>query len=269
MSRRISTVLFASSLLCLGGPVQAQMLAVAGSLEGGYSSYDTPGEHLNEWRGAGSGVFTIDNPGFNLQANFGNSGLKLSGQSADLWRYDADIFWRDHAGAIGIDGGGDSVSAGITNTTSKSSTSSGFDLVHFGMFGEFFVFQGLTLRMRGGRIAGDETGYYASPGLVWYPIRDIAVSLNGDYIKLDNPAPTVEDISVSAEYMPVRDVPITLSIGYTYAHLSQLSGHQDVLSAGIKWYFGGEGRSGTLEDRQRNGPDNWAGPPATLVGVGF
>src|SRR5579885_1879957 len=118
MLRQISTALFAFSWAAAAGAAHAQLLTVAGSLEGGYATYDTPGNRLNEWRGAGSGVFTIDNPGFNLQANFGNSGLKVTGQSADLWRYDADIFWRDHAGAIGIDGGGDSVSAGITSTTS-------------------------------------------------------------------------------------------------------------------------------------------------------
>lgn len=271
MTKRAGAILLAcaAGLLAATG-AQAQLLAVSGTLEGGYSNYDTPGANLSEWRGLGQGLFTIDNPGFNIQANFGNSGLKVSGQSADLWHYDGDLFWRDRAGAIGASGGGDSVSAGIASTTSSSaSTTKGYDFYHYGIFGEFFMLSDLTLRSRGGRIAGDQSGYYASVGTAWYPISDIAVNLTGDYIKLDKPAPTVEDVGIAAEYMPVRDVPVTLSIGYTYAHFSQLGNHQDVLSAGLKWYFGGDPRSGSLVERQRNGPDNWAGPPATLVGIGF
>ena len=268
MSNRTYALIIATGLLAANG-AQAQPLSVSGTLEGGYSNYDTPGANLAEWRGAGSGLFTIEKPGIAIQANFGNSGLKVRGQSADLWRYDAAVFWRDRRGAIGVDGGSDSVSAGITSTSSSTSANTGFNFVHYGMFGEFYAIPNLTLHMRGGRVDGDHAGYYSSVGLVFYPLESIAVNLTGDYIKLDKPAPTVTDVSLTAEYMPVRDVPVTLSIGYTYASLSQLSGHQDVLSAGIKWYFGGEGRSGTLVDRQRNGPENWGGPPATLVGVGF
>lgn len=269
IGRAGSAVLLAG--LLAAGSAQAQLLAVAGSLSGGYSNYDTPGSNLSEWRGAGSGVLTIDNPGVNVQVNFGNSGLKVAGQSADLWRYDGDVYFRDRKGAIGFDGGGDSVSAGIASTTSGSKTQStkGFDFVHYGVFGEFFMLDSLTMRMRGGRVDGNQSGWYASLGTEWYPLSSIGVSVTGDYIKLDSPSPTVSDVGIQAEYMPVREVPVTLQIGYTYAHLSQLGGHQDILSAGVKWYFGGEGRSGTLVDRQRNGADDWAGPPPSLVGVGF
>lgn len=270
MFSRTRAFFVVTGLLAATAAQAAPPLSISGTLEGGYSNYDTPGSQLSEWRGAGSGLFTIENPGIAVQANFGNSGLKLRGQSADLWRYDGAVFWRDGKGAIGVDGGGDSVSSGITSATIGTTPSStGFDLIHYGMFGEFYAIPQLTVRMKGGRVDGDQSGYYASFGTVWYPLAQIAVNLTGDYIKLDKPAPTVTDVSITAEYMPVREIPATLSIGYTYASLSQLSGHQDILMAGLKFYFGGEGRTGSLMDRQRNGPESWGGPPPTLIGVGF
>ena len=269
MIRRVGVIvaLVAAVGAAGAGGACAQELSIAGTLEGGYSTYNTPGSSLDEFKGAGSAVLTIDNPGINLQANFGNSGLKAGNQSADVWRYDGDVFWRDRAGTLGINGGGDTASAIIRASGKK--TGKGQSLYHYGAFGEYYPFRELTLRAKGGRVDGDISGYYADAGLVVYPLNSIAISLDADYVKLDKPQPTVRDLSLAAEYMPVRDIPFTVSIGYTYAMPSDLHGHLDVLSAGIKWYFGGDGRSGTLADHQRNGPDSWNGPPPTLVSLGF
>jgi hypothetical protein len=268
MIRRAGLFLgIAAAAMAVGGVASAQELSIAGTLEGNYAHYDTPGAAQNEYKGSGSAVFTVDNPGINLQANFSNSGLKQGDQSADVWTYDGDAFWRDRAGAFGINGGGDTASAVIDQAA--KATDKGENVYHYGMFGEFYAIPQFTLRAKGGRVDGDMTGYYSSAGFVVYPLNSIAISLNADYLKLDKPDPTTRDLTLKAEYMPVRDIPFTVSIGYTYTMASQYSGNLNVLFAGLKWYFGGDGRTGSIADHQRNGPQSWDGPPSSLAALGF
>jgi hypothetical protein len=253
---------------CFGGPALAQgMGSLSGNLTAGYSRYDVSGKSADAWSGAGSAVLTLDNPGGNIQANFLNSDVntiatkKLAGTSTDDWGYGGDAYWRDYAGEFGVN---------ITqNTIVKSSR--GEDLSG-GFFGEFYALSDLTLRAKGGRLQGGADGWYGDTGLAFYPAEQLAISITGDYARLKNNGPEVTDAAFGIEYLPVRDVPVSLSLGYTYAryeHTGALGGDTNIFSVALKAYLGGGGRNGGLVDYQRNGATNWDGAPATIAGIGF
>lgn len=234
---------------------------LAGTLEAGYDRYDTDGKSVNQWNANGSAVLTIDNPGMNIQVNTGNAALKTSGNDTDIWSYGADAYWRDYAGAFGVN---------FTQDTFVTST--GHDFYSGGFFGEFYALSNVTLRAKGGRVQGDQDGWYGSTGLVFYPMNQIAISITGDYSHFKDNGPKVTDGTLQIEYLPVREVPVSLAIGYTYARYQHLSsgfgGDSNIFSVAVKAYFGGVGHGGLI-DYQRNGATSWDGAPSTIAGTTF
>jgi hypothetical protein len=267
-----STVAAAGAFLvlgCFGGSALAQgMGSLSGNLAAGYDRYDANGNSADQWSASGSAVLTLDNPGFNIQGNFANSAVNtpasktIAGTSTDEWGYGADVYWRDYAGEFG---------ANVTQNT--ISAGSGRDYLSAGLFGEFYMLSDVTLRAKGGRLQGDGDGWYGDSGVVFYPLDQIALSITGDYARLEHNGPQLTDGAFAIEYLPVRDVPVSLSLGYTYAHTQRLMGNfggdANVFSIKLRAYFGGGGRNGGLADYQRNGATSWDGAPATIVGTSF
>lgn len=120
---------------------------------------------------------------------------------------------------------------------------------------------------------GDVDGWYGDTGLVYYAFDAVAISLTGDYVHLQNNGPKFTDGQVSIEYLPVRDVPVSLALGYTFGRSQHLTGgfggDTNIFSIALKAYFGGGGRNGGLVDYQRNGATDWDGAPSTVIGSTF
>jgi hypothetical protein len=257
-------VLAAMGVILAAGAVSAQgMGQLSGTLSADYDRYDFQGHSANQWNASGSAVLTLDNPGGNIQVNFDNAGLKTAGvNDQDKWDFGGDAYWRDYAGEFGVN-----------ISQNNLVTGSGRDYLTGGFFGEFYMLSDVTLRAKGGRVQGDFEGWYGDTGAVFYPLDQVAISVTGDYARFKDTGPRVTDGQISIEYLPVPDVPISLSIGYTYAHYSHLAvgfdGNTNIFSVALKAYFGGGGRNGGLVDYQRNGATNWDGPPATIVGASF
>lgn len=257
---------------CLATPAVGQDIGrLAGDIALGYAHYDTkqasvPNSSTNQWDASGSAVLTVSNPGANIQLNFNNSALKVANQSVDDWGYGGDVYWRDYAGDVGLNASINSVAKG-----------SSIDYESFGLFGEFFVLSNLTLRAKGGTLQGNYNGWYGDSGLVFYPYSDLALGFTGDYAHIAHGGPQLTDGAFTAEYLPVRDVPVSLAFGYTYAryrHLAPpppggLNESLNVFSVALKFYFGGGGRRASLVDYQRGGTTNWDGAPPALIGIGF
>jgi hypothetical protein len=262
----------AAALVALGsgcGPALAQGddMQFAGTIGAGWTDYLTSGDvHTNDWLASGAAVLTLDNPGFDVQANFNNSDLQVPGKSSDLWSYGGDVYWRDYAGNIGINANFESAVTNGTgvlgNTTIAEDT--------YGWFGQWFARPNLTFEIKGGRFEGHFEGLYGDVGAVFYPYHDIALSLTSDYAEAEHVREQLRDAMFTAVYLPVHDVPVSVYLGYDYSLVSALP-HQQVsaLMVGLKAYLGGGGRNGTLVDYQRNGTTNWDGAPAGLVELGF
>jgi hypothetical protein len=286
-------------------PASAQPTLVAGTLELGYSKFDSP-TNTNDWAGLGSVVATFGNPGFNIQLNVADDNIQvpstvmttstLSGNTvtsiatttksnASVWKYGGDIFWRDHAGIIGVNGSAETENAAsnisivtttITAGTPKtgpavnSSTSIDHGVESAGLFGEYFVLTDLTLRGKGGWFTGDYTGYYGDGAVVYYPYRQFAIQASADYSQT-NSGERTEAASAKLEYLPIPSVPFSLVMQYTYAKYRGLPmsvhGGESIFGAAFKVYFDGEGAS--LREYQRNSVSAWDGPPRVLIGRNF
>jgi hypothetical protein len=304
MAHKQGLLLALAAVWALGGRAYAQAGdPVAGTLQIGYVNFDASGHHTNDWAALGSVVFTLTNPGFNFQLNASNDNLdtpefssvtKTTTKSittavatstranAAHWQYGGDVFWRDWAGDFGINASGDRATSNTSSTTVtsvtgekpsdpvKTSFSHDNTFENVGLFGEYFVLPNLTLRGKGGWIAGDMRGYYLDGALVYYPFRQIALSVGPDYAGLTHDTHE-EDIAANFEYMPVPSVPVSMRLGYTYARYHGLAGalkeHDNIFGLTLKAYLGGRGTS--LRDYQRNGSTDWDSPQSELARLSY
>jgi hypothetical protein len=237
--------------------LQSDGMRFSGSLTGGYSNSSSPYLHVGDANVEGSAVVTLDDPGFNLQANFNNQNIFSAALRGADFSYGGDAYWRDYKGSIGLTFGSHSTSDG-----------SHADFSNYGGFGQWFLFSNATLQAKGGYLAGRYRGYYGDLGAVVYPYSFLALELTGDYAK-DNRADTnLKDIELNAEFLPVRDIPVTMSIGYTRSEYNNLPNIAtpdfDTYLVSIKVYFG-TGSQSTLVDYQRRGAVDWDSPPAGIA----
>ncbi|HEY1961139.1 MAG TPA: hypothetical protein VGG69_01875 [Rhizomicrobium sp.] len=232
----------------------------SGNVNASYSNLSARGGDSSVWGGVARGNLTAMDPGINVQAKAGGDWINLpksGGSNTNLWDFGGDVYWRDWAGDFG--GSVEEVRLPDAHASSLS----------YGLFGEAYLLRSLTFRAKGGKLTNDVNAWYGSAGLLAYPVRNIALGAGFDYAKVQHGGPTLKDANVSAEYLPVPTIPVSVSLGYNYEKVGDASGHIDVLSAGITMYLGGAGVDGSLRDRQRNGAVTWDGAPASLVGLTF
>ncbi len=261
-----------ATLALSAAPVFAQGdMQFAGTVGVGWTYYLMPGEklHPNEWQANGSAVFTVANPGLNVQANVDNDADQLPKRDLkDFWSYGGDIYWRDYAGSFGINANWSKASD--LGALSLKATPYSYSVQSYGWFGQWFAEPDLTLELKAGRIEGHEEGAYGDGAVVVYPYEDMALSLTADYAEAQRTREQVRDAVLTVEYLPVHDVPVSLYVGYDYALVSQLPHEQvSVLLVGVRAYLGGGGRSGSLVEYQRNGTTNWDAAPRTAFELGF
>jgi hypothetical protein len=260
--RVLAASAFCVAAVCQVSSAAAASLLLSGSLSGSYGDLSTPGGDSSIWGGVGRANLAILDPGPNIQVNLADAEFNFPKSSTisntNLWGYGGDVYWRDYAGAFG---------ASVATLRFPDSHTS--QSLSYGLFGEAYFFRSITLRLKGGAVTNNVSAYYGDAGIAVYPVRNIALDADVDYAKIQHGGPELRDVKVSAEYLPVPKIPVSVNVGYTYEKLSQISGHVNVFSAGITVYFGGEGVDGSLRDRQRNGPITWDGTPASLIGLGL
>src|ERR1700729_634903 len=120
----------------------------------------------------------------------------------------------------------------------------------YGRFAQWFALPDVTLEANGGRLSGSLGGYYGDAGAIVYPWSDLALNLGLDYAKGSSGQPELSDAAFSAEFMPVRDIPASLALGYTRAEYHDLEGDirqsVNVFTVALKVYLGGAGADGSL-----------------------
>ncbi|HEY2444276.1 MAG TPA: hypothetical protein VGI20_00870 [Rhizomicrobium sp.] len=243
----------------------------SGTLGGGYTFYDSPDLHIGDWNANASALLTIDNPGFNLQANFSNDHFSAAVNGGDDWNFGGDAYWRDYAGAIGLDIDTHAISNANFIPSGRA------DFTNFGFFGQWFVVPEATLEIKGGWMQGQFEGPYAGAGVVGYPLDSVALELTADYAKANHLQPELKDIGLNAEFLPLPEYPVSVSVGYTRAEYRRLNlppivvnnRSTDVFGVAIKVYFGGGGGGNTLRDYHRNGPVHYDSAPAGISQFGF
>jgi hypothetical protein len=254
---------------CSPAQADGDDMQFAGTFGAGWTGFLTSGQasHTNDWLARGVAVLTIDNPGFNVQADFNNDSIQIPSESNDVWSYGGDIYWRDYAGSVGVN----ATFASAMRTGAGSTNGFTYAEDTFSWFGQWFTEPNLTLEIKGGGFEGHFAGLYGSAGAVFYPYHDIALSLTADYAKSDDHIrEQVRDAAFTAEYLPVHDIPVSIYVGYDCSLLSQLQHEQvSAVLVGLNVYLGGGGRNGTLVDYQRNGTTDWGAAPSALLEFGF
>jgi hypothetical protein len=253
-----------------GQDLEPDLMRFSGTVGGGETFYDAPNNHIGDWNANGSVLFTLDNPGFNFQGNFSNDSLSASVNGGDYWTYGGDVYWRDFAGAIGLN-------IDTHSLSNVSVSGKGADFNNFGGFGQWYLTPEVTLEAKGGWLTQHYQGPYGSVGAVGYPLDAVAVSLTADYAKDNHLQPELKDIGIDAEWLPLPEFPVSIAFSYTRAQLTRLPVPQDpestrsldVYGVALKVYFGGGGGGDSLRDYQRNGAVTYDGAPPGILEFGY
>jgi hypothetical protein len=203
-----------------------------------------------------AGLYTFDNPGFAVQLEGQDDfhyGTKFN--LAHLWNAGGDFFFRDNKGTVGV-----SVSYFGVDAPALPLFPTKTSLESYGAFGEYYVFDTLTLQGKAGGTTGSGVAggdsVYASGGFVWYETPDVAFHMTAGYTAYKS-ANNWVDVDASFEYLPFYSLPVSLYMGYDFVNISGLGYTKaSTFFGGFKVHFG-EGR--TLRDYQRTGPVEWTG----------
>lgn len=201
-----------------------------------------------------AGLYTFDNPGFGVQLEGQDDfhyGIKFN--LAHLWSAGGNFFWRDNKGTIGISASYFAVDApALPLFPGKTSIES------YGVFGEYYVFDNLTLQAKGGGSTGGvgAASVYGSAGLTWYDSPDLAVHMSATFTSYTS-SNNWTNVDATVEYLPFRSVPVSLYMGYDFTNISGLGYTKtSTFLGGFKIHFG---QGSKLVDYQRTGPLEWTG----------
>jgi len=251
MRRTLSLLAAAGLIVGIATPAAAQFLNrpyVAGALTGKVVFADVGGLDVETADADGSLLFSIANPGVNIQldASFENVFDAPAGiPESEAWSFSGEIFWRDAKGTFGVSVG----------TRADDAFDGSFDTASYSLFGEYYVNPMFTVQGKAGWFDTDTPrgGYFASAGATVYFLRNIAWSVGVDYRRIDNPETNVMTYSADVEFLPYPEIPASFFVGYAYTDFENLPESKAAI-AGVRVYFGGGGSSGTLLDRHRSGP---------------
>ncbi len=254
-SRRIG--LTAACLLAastFGAGAQAQ---IVGDLDAGFGStgLSSHAGHVDQWDGTGTALISLGNPGFDLQLDSSDAHLTRSNAQGTLWDAGASLLWRDWAGSIG---------ATVAHGSFDGATSGLFgikgDATSYGLFGEWYALDELTLRVKGGDVAGSIGGGYVSGGAAYYLMPDFAINGYFNYSSFKQGLGQWTSGGTTIEYLPVESLPVSFYVGYDYTMIDHHVDFGNTVLAGLTLHIGSLGQGHALVDYDRtSGTQVWDG----------
>ena len=245
-----------AALLMVLTPGLSQAAAPTGlvaTFSGDYANSDSNGSNADSWGINGSGAFGFGTNDLAGEIDAGYHRLSASGVDADLWGVGGSAFWAPGMGRFG---------ATITyNSINFSGALSGLDghITTYGVFGEFFASEFITLGLKGGGLDGtvslsglgsaSDTGSYVGGGVTGYIIPNLSLSGTVDY--LDISGGHITSYGVGAEYLVSDSLPVSVFGGYARTNLSGGGGDADTWFIGLRFYTGAQGT--TLVQHHRTG----------------
>jgi hypothetical protein len=267
MLSRNNLLLGASALLLSAAPLTAADAAApmgfAGAIGGAYGQSSCEGcDSSDAWTLGGSGAFGFG-PSFGAQVDASYSGANDN----DIFGLGGSLFWAPVFGRLG---------ASVQWQTTDDDFS-GFTIdvnaLTYGVFGEFYLGNFLTVAAKGGGLSVDfddgtvsatETGSYAAAALTGYVMPNLALQADVTFGGIDDFFDSGESLdttafAVGAEYLVSEMVPVAIFGGYSFGNVEFLGVDTDVDTwvIGVRFYFGAAGP--TLVDKHRNGSLGWVG----------
>jgi len=203
--------------------------------------------HINQFGGSGAALVTF-NQYFNVQMNAGYTKLAGTG-SSDLFAVAIDAYWRDRKGAIGLSLGYGDVGAPAAPYFSGSK-----NLEIYGLFGEYYPFDRLTLHWKVGGASGVVGGGYGGAGIVWYDSPDLALHIDTNFTAFRS-GHDWWSLAPTLEFLPFSNFPLTVYAGYDRTWITG-GNHLQTVFTGLRYHFG---RYSNLVSIDRNGPTQWDG----------
>lgn len=227
---------------------------MAGTVSGGYAntSYTGVSGSADSYGISGEGKLQTGLWDMQIQGDAGYHHTSAGGVDINDWNLGGHLFWALSEGRIGATVGYRSADASGVSV----------DITNYGAFAEWWPTGSITLAGRGGGFNADLTitglgtgsgdGYYLGGSATGYVIPDFSVSGAVDYARIHNLF-DVTSYTARAEYLVSEQVPLSISAGYTYSHVSFLSGHANTWFVALTWYCDEAGGNQTLVSRQRTG----------------
>ncbi|GAA0584044.1 outer membrane beta-barrel protein [Rhizomicrobium electricum] len=218
----------------------------SGTLTGGYDYSDVRGTGYDAYNFGGQANYAIPGTKLNVQGLVDYSEVRSQHTPRDTWTSGGALTWRDRNFALGANG--DYHAQQVLGTGSNYGT--------YGVFGEWYAADNLTVRVRGGGISGGYDGFskdggYLGAGVNYYILPQLAAKADLSYATLGGLHWT--NVEIGPEYMPFAEVPVSLSAAYTYNNTNYYGRryYSNGLMVRLTWHLG-EGNS--LVEYDRNGP---------------
>lgn len=218
----------------------------SGTLTGGYDYSEVRHVANNGYSFDGQANYAIPTTKLNVQGLINYSETLADHVSRDTWTSGGALTWRDRNFALGANG----------NYNSQHVLGGASDYGTYGVFGEWYAADNLTVRVRGGGISGGYDGFhkdggYYGAGANFYVLPQLAAKADLSYATLGGLHWT--DFEIGPQYMPFDNIPVSVSAAYTYNNTNYLGRHyySNGLMVRLTWHLG-EGNS--LVDFDRNGP---------------
>jgi hypothetical protein len=248
MLKRMSLLLSSGALILAAAPaLAAPPPGFVGTLSGayGWSSGDS-----DAWQIGGSGAFPLGMGDFAAQVDASYSSVA----DVDIFGLGGSAYWAPAMGRAGL----------TVSWTTFDEGSADFDSFSYGLFGEYFASDAITLAVKGGGLtisvdafgtSASDTGGYVGGALIGYLIPNLALQAEVNYITLSGFDGTT--FGIGAEYLVSSALPISIFGGYT----RDTDSDADTWLIGVRFYAGPSGM--TLVEKHRNGTLGWAGSVIT------
>jgi hypothetical protein len=224
----------------------------------GYTGFNQGLGHANTYGVEAGGIMPFSSD-FSGQLTGGYHRIDGSGASADDWNVAGTVSWDTTMGRLGAN-------LGYTN---EGLSGANANVTNYGVYGEYYAGQQFTLGLRGGGVTGSasafgvgsgtSTGGYGGGEAVAYLTPNFAARATVGYVGISDGHQWTA--GVHGEYLFSEKTPLSGWVGYDYSSIGAdgFAVHGNTISIGLKYYFGG---SGSLEQHQRTGEDDWG--PSTL-----
>lgn len=237
---------------------------ISGKLTGGYDYAGTKGVDISAFNVGGTVNYRLPGTDIAVQGLADYSESKTFSTPIDTWTTGGAVTVRQPLFALGFAG------------DYKSSRLLGADYNYgsYGLIGEYYPTNDITLRAHGGGFSGgfngfDKVGGYYGGGASYYVTPNLSLKADADYASVSNLRWT--NFSAGVEILPLETLPVSLSTVYTHGNVNAagFSTYSDGLMVRLSWHFG-DGNS--LVGFDRNGPLNTYTPKLpfeTITAAGY
>jgi hypothetical protein len=243
---RFTMLLLGATAILAASANATDWTGFSGTLTEGYDYSDLNGVGNNTYTFGGEANYAVPDSHLNVQGLLAYSELKSQHVPLDTWTSGGALTWRDTDFAVGVGG----------NYHSQRAVGNDINYGTYGVFGEWYPTQDLTLRARAGGISGggstfSKDGGYYGLGANYYVLPELAFKTDFSYATLGPLHWT--NFEVGPEVMPFDGIPVSLSAAYTHQNIGYYGqpSHSDGLMVRLTWHIG---EGGSLAEFDRNGP---------------